>query len=210
MKRLGETMIPCIIMEGDERMARMWEISENLHRVELTPFEHDEQVAEWVRLMDADRAIPGQNVQKSRRGRGKGGVSEAARQLPVKGKTHEAKRKNVQRAVKVDSIFPEAKEAAKKAGLDHNRPKLLKVAAEETLEAQLAKVHELEGRKSDAASRTALSGEEKRALKLLLKAWNNARDLKRAFVKSSVNVRKRFVIKIQRQTVSSTRDGWSR
>ena len=122
MKRLGETIIPCIIMEGDERMARMWEISENLHRVELTPFEHDEQVAEWVRLMDADRAIPGQNVQKSRRGRGKGGVSEAARQLPVKGKTHEAKRKNVQRAAKVDSIFPEAKEAAKKAGLDPIAP----------------------------------------------------------------------------------------
>jgi hypothetical protein len=48
-------------------------------RAELTPFEHDEQVAEWVRLTQAEQAISGQNVQKKGRGRRKGGISEAAR-----------------------------------------------------------------------------------------------------------------------------------
>jgi hypothetical protein len=186
------------------------------------PMEHDEQVAEWVRLMEADQAISGQNVQKKGRGRRKGGVSEAARQLPVKGKTHAAKRKNVERALKVDSIFPEAKDAAKKAGFDKNRSKLLKVAAEKTLEAQLAKVRELTARESDtgakrrsrgtakAASKTVLSPEDKEALERLIEAWNNARELKRAFIKASANVRKRFIVKIQQDQAPDTAQGWGK
>ena len=59
-------------------------------------------------------------MSKKGRGRRKGGISEAARKLPVQGKTHAAKRKNVERALKVDSIFPEAKDAIKKAGLYQN------------------------------------------------------------------------------------------
>jgi len=138
-KRLGDTTIACIIMEGDERDARMWEISENLHRAELTPFEYDEQVVEWVKLLEADPGFSGQNVQKKEgRGRPKGGISEAARKLPVKGGTHAAKRKTVGRAQKVANIFPEAKDAIMKAGLDKNRSKYLKVADEETLEDRTA------------------------------------------------------------------------
>jgi hypothetical protein len=168
----------------------MWEICENLHRAELTALEHDEQTAEWVRLTESDPPISGQNVQKKGRGRRKGGISEAARRLPIKGKTHTAKRKNVERALKVDSIFPEAKDAAKKAGFDKNRSKLLKVAAEKTLEAQLAKIRELTAHKSEtrekrgslglkqkttkADSKTALSAEDQKALEHLLKAWNDA------------------------------------
>ena len=104
-----------------------------MHRAELTPFEHDEQVAEWVRLTEADEPISGQNVQKKGPGRRKGGISEAARKLPVKGKTQAAKRKNVERALKVDSIFPKAKDAIKKAGLDKNRSKLSKLQLKKRL-----------------------------------------------------------------------------
>jgi hypothetical protein len=64
MKRLGEMKIPCFVMKGDERDARKWEISENLHRAELTPLEYDVQVAEWVRLTESDAPISGHNVQK--------------------------------------------------------------------------------------------------------------------------------------------------
>ena len=64
VKQLGKTTIPCVILKGGKRIARMWEISENLHCAELTPFEHDEQVAEWVRLTQAEQAISGQTVQK--------------------------------------------------------------------------------------------------------------------------------------------------
>jgi hypothetical protein len=63
-KRLGASAIACFIFEGDERTARMSEISENLHRAEQTPFEDDEQMVEWVKLLEADPGFSGQKVQK--------------------------------------------------------------------------------------------------------------------------------------------------
>ena len=210
MKQLGKTTIPSFIIKGGKRVARMSEISENLHRAELTPFEHDEQVAEWVQLLKADPAVSGQNVPKKGRGRRKGGISEAARRLPMKGKTQAAKRKNVQRALKVNNIFPEAKDAIKKAELDQNRSKYRKVAAENTLEAQLAKVRELAARRSKtrgrwgslgtkqkttkAAPKTPLSAEDQKVLARLLKAWNDA----------SPNVREQFLEKIRQDHSPST------
>jgi hypothetical protein len=53
-------------------------------------------------------------------------------------------------ARKVAAIDPAAREAAKKAGLDKNRSKLLQVANEETSAAQLAKVGELRRTKKTA------------------------------------------------------------
>jgi uncharacterized ParB-like nuclease family protein len=60
MKQLGQKKIPCFIIAGGKRVARMSEIAENLHRAELTPFEHDEQVAEWVQLLESEQAFSGQ------------------------------------------------------------------------------------------------------------------------------------------------------
>ena len=215
-KRLGETTIACIIMEGDERAARMWEISENLHRAELTALEHDEQVAEWVKLLEADPGFSAQNVQKKGRGRPKGGISEASRKLPVKGKTHAAKRQTVERALKVNDILPEAREAIKKAGLDQNRSKYRKVAAEKTLEAQLAKVRELTAPKSKtknkqsfglkqqakADPKTSLSTEETELLEDLMEEWNEAHELKLAFINASPAVRERFIAEIRGSTAN--------
>src|ERR1700688_939013 len=45
------------------------------------------------------------------------GVSAAARTLPVTGETAEARRNTVRRAVRIASIAPEAREAAREAGL---------------------------------------------------------------------------------------------
>ena len=223
MKRLGEMKIPCFVMKGDERDARKWEISENLHRAELTPLEYDVQVAEWVRLTESDAPISGHNVLKKGRGRRKGGISEAARRLPIKGKTHAAKRKNVERALKVDSILPEAKEAAKAAGLDNNRSKLLKIAAEKTLEAQLAKVRELKQSSRETKQKTSevdatapLSAEDKKVLKHLFEDWNDAVDLRRRFTRASLTVREQFIAKIRQDHSRgtprhgrSTRSDWA-
>jgi ParB-like chromosome segregation protein Spo0J len=217
-KRLGDTTIACIIMEGDERVARMWEISENLHRAELTPFEHDEQLVEWIKLLEAGPRFSGQKVQKRGRGRPKGGISEAARRLPIKGGTHAAKRKTVGRAQKVANIFPEAKEAVKKAGLDKNRSKYLKIAAEATLEAQLAKVEELAARESHTKNKrsvglkqkaktdpkTPLSADDTDSFKYLIEEWNKAHELKRAFINASPNVRVRFLDTIRQDHSLST------
>lgn len=58
---------------------RLWEISENLHRAELTGLERGEMVAERVELTGFK---PEQNVPLSGGGRGnKEGISQAARHL---------------------------------------------------------------------------------------------------------------------------------
>jgi ParB-like chromosome segregation protein Spo0J len=215
-KRLGDATILCIVMEGDERAARMWEISENLHRAELTPFEHDEQVVEWIKLLEAGPRFSGQKVQKKGRGRPKGGFSEAARKLPIKGRTHAAKRKTVERAQKIANIFPEAKEAIKKAGLDKNRSKYLEIAAEATLEAQLVKVEELAAReshtktkrsfglKAKADPKTPLSADDTDSFEYLIEEWNKAHELKRAFINASPNARERFLDTIRQDHSPST------
>ena len=147
---------------------------------------------------------------KKGRGRRKGGISEAARRLPIKGRRHAAKRKNVERALIVDRIFPEAKDAIKKAGLDQNRSKYRKVAAERTLEAQLAKVQELTAHKTEktekrgshatkqktskVGAKTPLSAKDKKVLRHLIEDWNEASPL----------VREQFLEKIRQDHSLST------
>jgi ParB-like chromosome segregation protein Spo0J len=124
-KRLGVKVIDCFEFKGSETEARLWEIAENLHRAELTELEWSEHVAEWKRLAEQKGAegVSGQNVQKlssrgrSGEGRPEGGTAKAARELPIPGPTEEAKRKRVERAVKIAGIAPEAKAAAAAAGL---------------------------------------------------------------------------------------------
>ena len=50
VKNLGWSEIAVREFDRSEREARMWEISENLHRAELTALERSEQTAEWIRL----------------------------------------------------------------------------------------------------------------------------------------------------------------
>ena len=82
----------CIPMSSS---CRLWEISENLHRAELTALERDKLVAEWVELTGE---VSEQNVPKPQGGRPESGVRLAARQLPVEGKTDDAKRMSTESA----------------------------------------------------------------------------------------------------------------
>ena len=111
------------------------------------------------------------------------------------------------------------KDAAKKAGFDKNRSKLLKVAAEKTLDAQLAKIRELTAHKSEteekwgslgtkqkttnADSKTPLSAEDQKALENLIKAWNDA----------APKVREQFIAEIRGGlspgSARSTRSQWA-
>lgn len=49
-KRLGWEQIEAVFIDGDEADARLWEISENLHRAELSAVERAEHIDEWRRL----------------------------------------------------------------------------------------------------------------------------------------------------------------
>lgn len=144
-KKLGWLTIACYSaasMTDDE--ARLWEISENLHRAELTALERDNLVADWIRITDA-RDISSQVATKLN-GRPKGGINAAARALGIgKDATH--------RAAKVAGLSPEAKEAAREVGLDDNRSALLK-AARAAPDKQAEAIHDIAARKEgDRAAR---------------------------------------------------------
>jgi len=106
--------VPCLSPAGRE-------ISENLHRAELTALERDKLVAEWVEL--TGEKVP-QSGAVCSGGRGnKEGIREAARQLPVSGDTEKAREHQIARALKVASLSPEAQDAAREVGrrLDTDR-----------------------------------------------------------------------------------------
>lgn len=136
---LGWDDIEAVFVTGDEIDRRLREISENLHRAELTVQERSEQVAEWTDLIDQKNKLV-QVGPVSKGGRGKeGGERKAARELNLT-------RQDVRRARQIASIAPEAKQAAKEARLDDNQAALTQIAKEPTPERQVAKVLEFKER----------------------------------------------------------------
>lgn len=117
------------------------EIAENLHRREIGEIERAELIAKWVALQEARRdqsaqVAPNEAASKREDGRGHrkpSGIRAAARDL---GMTRDA----VSRAVKVASLSPEAKDAARAAGLGENQQALLAAAKAKTPEKQVAAI----------------------------------------------------------------------
>jgi ParB-like chromosome segregation protein Spo0J len=141
-KVLGWQDIEAEFIAVDDIDAQLWEIAENLFRAELTVLERAEHVAKYVELIalkvgQADHLVAGGKQPSDK------GISRAARELPIALKSEEARRKEIERALKVNAITPEGKAAAKAAGLDTNRSALLKVANEPTAELQVKKTNEI-------------------------------------------------------------------
>jgi ParB family chromosome partitioning protein len=143
-RSLGWSEIDAFVLDGDQVEARLWEIAENLHRKELTMLQRSQLIADWVEIANKRS---GQVVQKPHGGRPEGGIAQAARTLPVPGKTEGGRRKNIERSMKIDEISPAAKQAAESVGLGDNQSALLEIAAQPTAETQAAKVAELASRK---------------------------------------------------------------
>ena len=85
--------IAAIVTDADMRSCRLWEISENLHRAELTALDRAKLVEEWRELTCES------------------GIRKTASEL---GTTREDGR----RSLKIASLSPEAQDAAREAGLD--------------------------------------------------------------------------------------------
>jgi hypothetical protein len=163
-RRLGMAHIDARIIDLDETERRLWEIAENLHRAELTTLERSEQIAEWVRLCE-QRIQPAQVAPpefapheravgyKSPPPQQQRGINAAVRELGVD-------RTEAQRAVKIDSLAPEAKIEAKALRLDRNQRALLGAARAPSKEAQIRALREEAARK--AAGRDDASASETR------------------------------------------------
>jgi ParB/RepB/Spo0J family partition protein len=211
--RLGWPSVRADVLKCTDVEARRWEIDENLNRHRLTALEEADHIAERMRTFDKEDAESGQKHSKPKEGRPQGAMSKAAHKLRLKGKTQQARRKEIERGLKIASIAPEAKVAAKEAGLHDNRSALLEIAEQDTTEEQLAKVQEIvQGKTSSkakrrnpwrrngntkkgkqSASKSSLSPKDKKVLGKLLKAWKQAVKVKHEFNEASQAVRDCFI-----------------
>ena len=138
------------IVDFDDVDAELWQLSENLHRAELTKLEYDRQVVRYAELMKAKYAgktltpFPSEQecqpeADKVRQLAAVYGGEALSRQLgakvgrPESGNKLVARELNipeqtVRRAYQPASLSPEAQEAAVETGLDDNRSALLEAA----------------------------------------------------------------------------------
>ena len=153
LKMLHVDSVLVRLVDFDDVEARMWTISENLFRAELTVGQRAEQVAEYAKLAAEKRDIQfgqlAQNESRREDGRGhrhEGGDSLAARDLGIT-------REEVRRAKTIAALPDQTKQAARDAGLDDNQSALLKAAKAPTPEAQIAVLTEIKerGRVADGA-----------------------------------------------------------
>jgi hypothetical protein len=145
--------------DGGEIDFRMAKIEEILDHAAMHLIEKCALVAEWVHHAEVKLSSSGQLVQNHEGGRPEGGVARASRVLRLPGRTPEARRKFVERAIKIDGIWPEAKSAARDAGLDDIQSALLAIARERSLEAQLAKVQEIKTHKAMPRRKAKIAAE---------------------------------------------------
>jgi hypothetical protein len=125
--------------------ARLTEIVEIIHHAGLPILDTAPLIQEWVKTWVRANDF-GQVVQEFTVGRPNGGIAQAARVLCVPGKTEEARRKSIERSMKIAGISSEAKAEAKRLGLDDNQSALLAIA-NVTPEEQVAKAQERAARK---------------------------------------------------------------
>ncbi len=144
-KRLGLDSVDGIVFDGDETEARLAEISENLHRAELSVQERADHIAEWVRLT-GEKAVGASCATSLKDGRKAGpqhrpsGINAAVRELGID-------RTEAQRSLKIASIPESARTAADAAGLVSQAARLEIAKAPDPL----AKVEEIAVRKATAA-----------------------------------------------------------
>jgi ParB-like chromosome segregation protein Spo0J len=137
LRLLKAERIPVRIVDFDDLEARLWTISENLHRAELTEMQRAQQIAEFAALSQQKREAEGGQLAQfeSQRADGRGhrhpgGVSQVARDLNIS-------RRDVRRSRVIAGLSEEVKQAAVERGLDDNQSALLDAAKQPTPETQI-------------------------------------------------------------------------
>jgi len=180
-KLLGWRHIDCVVMKGDKIERQLWVLAENLHRADLTAVQRAESVVKWEKLIK--RRDGGGDTQSAGRQPKDKGISQTAKDL-------DTTREEVRRSRQIAGISPEAKRAAKAAGLADNQSALLEIANEPE-KAQLAKVDQLSKRKRK--KKRVLSADERNQVKSLKRAYERAQQFKEAWKDASTPARQHFV-----------------
>jgi ParB-like chromosome segregation protein Spo0J len=133
---LGQEKIPARVVELDAIEARLWTISENLHRTELTALQRAEAVAEFAKLTaeklaNEQEVVSAQLAPKPQGGRPESGDRLVARKLGIP-------RDEVRRSQAIAALSVEVKAKAIDLGLDSNQSALLAAAKAPTPPAQTA------------------------------------------------------------------------
>ena len=172
LRIIGCEEAPVRIVDFDDVDAQLWQLSENLHRAELTKLEYDKQIVRYAELLKAKQAgetaaqeseiglVPegdkvrqvgavsdGEGISRqvgAKVGRPESGNKLVARELNIPEQT-------VRRAYQTASLSPEAQEAAVDVGLDDNRSALLEAAKANSPKAQAAIIRGIAERKILAA-----------------------------------------------------------
>ena len=124
---LGIESVLVRLVDFTDIEARLWAISENLHRVELTVIQRAEQIADYAELAKQKHEAPADCascavclIRRSTSGQqhGERGDSLAARDLGLS-------RDEVRRAQTIAALPEKTKEAARSLGYDDNQAALL-------------------------------------------------------------------------------------
>jgi len=184
-KELGLKTVPVAVFK-DARAARHWEISENLHRGNLTALESAEHLAAWYREVYED-----QGASCSSKGRPPSGKAQAARAMPGTG-SDEAKRKRVEAALLIDAIDPKVKKAIRRAGVDRKRADLVSIAKQKGAAAQMKVLEFVARAKPGSRSRKSLPKEGRNKPRDLAAAWSSAAAFRRAWKSATEKQRHEF------------------
>jgi hypothetical protein len=188
-KKLGLTRIPARIV--DKATARIWHISENLHRVELTRLERDEAIVQYAK---ARKRQDGQVAHPLRGGKQPNdkGNSQIARELGLD-------RKQIRQAKANAGICTEAKALLKSNGLDNNAQALTSVAKCKEVRGQIDRVKALARKRasSNTNDKERKPGRDSDvaidlAFRDLKKRWQKLK-FRRRFEGAAASARRRFI-----------------
>ena len=128
---LGSQLVPVRIETGSETDALLWEISENLHRAELSGLERDEHINRWreLTLEKVGETPPPGGQQPDDKG-----YRKTARELGVD-------KKAVREAEKIAALDPEVKAVAKETG-ETSHAALVEATKQPTTEQQIRTLRE--------------------------------------------------------------------
>jgi ParB family transcriptional regulator, chromosome partitioning protein len=144
MRVIGKDPVPVRIVDFDEIEARLWTISENLHRNELSALDRAEQVAEFVRLSEevrkaapVDVGLPAAHQPQAAQ------VAHPAKRYEQRGdslaaRDHGLSRDEVRRARTIAALPSVVKDRARSLGVDGNQSALLDAAKAQTMVAQIS------------------------------------------------------------------------